>query len=334
MENLESNNNLEDTKEVSEAAELDDVDKKLKASVGGYTKKSVIQYLETIKKQHHSTENSLKLSVQTLFDEKEKLTEYCEKLKGKIDKHKNDNKVLADKVASQMVENMDSKIEDFSSYKSIIKALQHDVKELENKLFKSTMENKSLEDKLVEKEKEISQKDQSSQLLSEIIAETKKETEAEKEKSSELSVIVSQLKDEIVYFKEIVSAGKISELNIKIDELSAMVDVQNAIVEKRSQEIETKNITIETVTLQNDVLNKTITNLTENIDSLIVQNEKLSAVNKIITQKLEEVQKDIVDEISEKSDIYIEKLILARRLDEALLKLNVLDEKRAEAFKA
>ncbi|MPN23169.1 hypothetical protein SDC9_170557 [bioreactor metagenome] len=111
-----------------------------------------------------------------------------------------------------------------------------------------------------------------------------------------------------------------------------MVEAQNAIVEKRSQEIQTKGIALETLTTQNDVLNKTVNTLTQNIDGLMVQNEKLSAFNKTITQKLEEVQKGIVDEIAEKTDIYIEKQILARKLDEAQLKLNLYNEKNSNSM--
>ncbi|MDD3570651.1 MAG: hypothetical protein PHY44_06070, partial [Lachnospiraceae bacterium] len=117
-----------------------------------------------------------------------------------------------------------------------------------------------------------------------------------------------------------------------IDELTAMVEAQNAIVEKRSQEIQTKDISLETLTSQNDVLNKTITTLPQNIDRIMIQNEKLSALNKTITQKLEEAQKATVDEIAEKTDIYIEKLILARRLDEAQLKLNLYNEKASSSI--
>lgn len=308
MEELEINNNIYDSNEM---AEEDNMDKLLKGSVGGYTKKSVMEYVGILKRQYYNTEDSLNFKVQTLLDENQKLKEKLE----------SNNKVLGDKVALGVVETQERNAGDIATYKAMIKALQQDVKELENKLFKSTTENSRLVEMWEEREKEISQKEHELQQMT--------ETEAKKEKSADLSTAVTQLKDEILYYKEMVSNGKISELNTRIDELTAMVEAQNAIVEKRCQEIQTKDITIETVTAQNDLLNKTITTLTQNIDSIMVQNEKLSAVNKIITQKLAEAQKTIVDEIAEKSDIYIEKLILSRRLDEAQLKLNLHNEKSA-----
>lgn len=317
MEDLEINENKVN---IEETPEEENIDKMLKSSVGGYTKKSVMEYIEALKRQYSRTGNNLNENLQTLADENEKLKENLAKLE-------NDNKVLSDKVVSGAVETYDSKTGDIASYKAMIKALQQDVKELENKLFKKTIENNSLVESVEEKDKELLQKEHELQLLQEIIAEEKKETESNEEKSSDLSAAISKLNDELLYYKEIVSTGKVSELNIRIDELTAMVEAQNAIVEKRSQEIQTKDISIETLTAQNDVLNKTITTLTQNIDSIMVQNEKFSALNKTITQKLEEAQKATVDEIAEKTDIYIEKLILARKLDEAQLKLNLYNEK-------
>lgn len=305
---------------IEETPEEEHIDKLLKSSVGGYTKKSVMEYIEALKRQYCNTGKNLNENLQTIVDENEKLKE-------KITKLENDNKVLTDKVVLEAVETYDSKTGDIASYKAMIKALQQDVKELENKLFKSTIENNSLVERAEEKEKELLQKEHELQLLQEIIAEEKKETESKEEKSSDLSATIGKLNDELLYYKEIVSTGKVSELNIRIDELTAMVEAQNAIVEKRSQEIQTKDITIETLTTQNDVLNKTITTLTQNIDNIMVQNEKLSALNKVITEKLEEAQKATVDEIASKTDIYIEKLILARKLDEAQLKLNLYNEK-------
>lgn len=310
---------------IEETTEEDNIDKLLKSSVGGYTKKSVMEYIEALKKQYFNSGNSLNENLQTLVDENEKLKENLAKLE-------NDNKLLTDKVVLGAVESYDSKTGDIASYKAMIKALQQDVKELENKLFKSTIENNSLMEGLKEKEKELLQKEHELQLLQEIIAEEKKETESKEEKSSDLSATICKLNEELLYYKEIVSTGKVSELNIRIDELAAMVEAQNAIVEKRSQEIQTKGIALETLTTQNDVLNKTVNTLTQNIDGLMVQNEKLSAFNKTITQKLEEVQKGIVDEIAEKTDIYIEKQILARKLDEAQLKLNLYNEKNSNSM--
>lgn len=317
MENLETDENMVN---IEETFEDENIDKLLKSSVGGFTKKSVIEYIEALKRQYCNAGSNLNENLQALAEENEKLKE-------KLNKLENDNKVLADKVVLGAVETYDSKTGDIASYKAMIKALQQDVKELENKLFKSTVENNSLVERSDEKEKELLQKEHELQLLQEIIAAEKKETESKEEESSDLSSTVSKLNEELLYYKEIVSTGKVSELNTRIDELTAMVEAQNSIVEKRSQEIQTKDITLETLTAQNEVLNKTVTTLTQNIDSIMVQNEKLSALNKVITQKLEEAQKDTVEEIAEKTDIYIEKLILARKLDEAQLKLNLYNEK-------
>ena len=317
VDNLENDENMVN---IEETTEEENIDKLLKSSVGGYTKKSVMECMEALKRQYFNAGNNLNENLKTLVDENEILKE-------KIDKLENDNKVLADKVILGAVETYDSKTGDIASYKAMIKALQQDVKELENKLFKSTIENNSLVESVEEKEKELAQKEHELQLLQEIIAEEKKETESKEEKSADLSATISKLNEELLYYKEIVSTGKVSELNTRIDELTAMVEAQNTIVEKRSQEIQTKDIALETLTAQNDMLNKTVSTLTLNIDSIMEQNEKLSAFNKTITEKLQVAQKGIVDEIAEKTDIYIEKLILARKLDEAHLKLNLYNEK-------
>lgn len=206
-----------------------------------------------------------------------------------------------------------------ASYKAMIKALQQDVKELDNKLFKTTVEKQELMEQLEEMEP-ISKNEVT--FLSE--ENTGKEIE---NKDTDLLSIVRQLNEEVIYYKELASVGKISELTAKIDELTARIEAQNDIIEKRNDEIQTKNATIETAVAQNEMLKKNIVNLTQNMDGIMVQNEKLSTLNNMITKKLEETQKAIVNEITEKSDIYIEKLILSRRLEAAQCKLNLYNEK-------
>ena len=78
MKNSNDEKNIVDM--IRDKSEEADLNQLLKGSFGGYTKKSVQEYLSIIRKQQQTTKDTFQKNLQTLFEEKESLRKSNESL--------------------------------------------------------------------------------------------------------------------------------------------------------------------------------------------------------------------------------------------------------------
>lgn len=289
----------------------------LKTGIGGYTKKSVMEYLAALRKQQQATAETFNQNLQTLLSEKESLQSQNESLLIKLKKVETDYRTLSDEITSFHLDNQEYTLQDIISLKSTIAALEGEKKKLGDAGHGLEIKIDRLNNEIKDKEKAIEQSRQETRTQRELLVEEKGETIRQRETVSKLSGTVDELKDEIKYLKGSVSEGRVADLNTQIHELMVNASAQEEIITRINGKLEDRETRIQTLSDENTALRGHIENLARTIDNLTVQNEKLVGANHAFSGKLEELQKSLISLIGEKSDITVEKLIVGRKLDEA-----------------
>lgn len=304
--------------------EKTDLQQYLRSIIGGYTKKSVMEYLTALRKYQQATAETFNNNLQMLFEEKESLKADNEILLSRLTKVETEYQSLSEAMITYNLENEDYVLQDIISLKNTVAALEAEIK----KITGTNCENKKEIERLIgsfrEKETELQKSKQETQIQRELLIAEKTETKKNREQIAELSDTVRELRDETQYLKGIVSDGKIAEFNTRIKELIANVTTQEEIIDCKDRELSEKEIKIEMFTEENAALKQSINYLSRSVDTLMVQNEKLISANRATAAMLEETNKNAIALIIEKSDAIVEKLIAGRKLDEAKLKLSML----------
>lgn len=296
----------------------------LKTGIGGYTKKSVMEYLTVLHKQQQATAETFNRNLQALLSEKENLQSQNESLLLKLKKRETDYQTLSDEMATFHLDNRDYTLQDIIALKSTIAALEGEKKKLSdaNRGLETKIER--LNHEIEEKGKAIEQSRQETQTQRELLVEEKSETIRQRETVSKLSGTVEELKDEIKYLKGSITEGKIADLNTQINELMVNASAQEEVITRINRKLEDRENRIQTLSDENAALQKHAENLTGAIDKLTVQNEKLVSSHHVLSGKLEELHQNLISLINEKSDITVEKLIVGRKLDEANRKISAM----------
>lgn len=308
-----------------EKTEEADLKQYLKSTMGGYTKKSVTEYIAVMRKKQQATTETFNQNVQTLLEEKETLKKENESLLYKITQIESDFQILSETMKIHDLENSEFSLSDIISLKSSISA-----HEAENK--KQLSENKDLKKKIdrlkeviADKDTDLEKSSQETKIQKELLAAEKIETKKQRELVSQLSGTVEDLRDEIRYLKEMVAEGKVTKLSNQINELMVSISLQEELLSHKSQEIETKETMILTLTEENSSIKESMEHLAKSLDSLMMQNEKLVSSTHVLSRSLENEQKKSTILLNEKSEETVEKLILNRKLTEVNQKLSMME---------
>ena len=302
-----------------------DMDKYLKTTFGGYTKQSVLDYLNVLRKQQQTTADTFYRNIQTAYNEKDALMKANEALQCKIDKLESEYKNLSDSMLTVKLEDAEITMQDIISLKNTISAQEEELHK--SKADKSALENKidNLNNVIDDLQKKIEQTEQEVLAAKEMLITEKHESKDQRNKITELSIAMESKLDEIKYLKAQQSEGKIHELNSKISDLTNQLTSQAEIMAKLNEQIELKEANIAIVTDDNEMHKERINNLVKTVQNLEESSEKLLLKNEQLIKQLEECHKKTIELISERSDETVERLITQRNLDEANSKIAMLE---------
>ncbi|NLJ31882.1 MAG: hypothetical protein GX424_09840 [Clostridiales bacterium] len=314
-----------------EKTEEADLQQYLKSTFGGYTKNSVREYITILRKQQQATVDTFNSNLQALLEEKETLKASNEKLASRLTKVESQYQNLTEGMLMYNLENKEFSVQDIISLKNKISALESSEKAKDGKIRELNKELERQRYAMQEQGKELQQSKQETRAQKELLVEEKAKTCKQRDLVSQLSGTVEESRNEIKYLREIVSEGKVAELNKRIDELLVNASTQENIIAQRNKELEEKEKSIQTFHSENESLSQNIQSLSATVDKVLAQNVKMAALNKALAARLEETNKQIVSLIREKSDVTVEKMILGKKLDEAGQKISLLelDAKRA-----
>ncbi len=302
-----------------------DIKQYLKSSMGGYTKTSVMDYVNILRRQQQSMAETFSHNQQTLFEEKENIKKANEALKIHIAQLEAEYQELSQSLRIHELEDSDISVSDVIALKSNISAL-------EEALNKNEIEKIRL-DKQLEQQKSISadtslklsQSEQEKLSIKEIL-------KAEMTKSKSLNTLISQLSgaieekdEEIKFLNSLVTEGQLAKLTEKVAELTEQLSSQAEVLVNYNHESSLKSRVIENLNQENDILKKRNEDLSRNIDELHYQNCKYLAANNALTDQLGSEYKKSIELIKEKSSVTIDKLSATGKLDEANSKIMMLE---------
>lgn len=323
-----------------EKTEEADLERYLKKSLYGYSKKSVMNYIAAAKKQQADASDTFNRNLQDLYEEKKSLQENCRSLQEKLTKAETELKNLTEAIGTYKLEGDEEySARDILALKSKLAALEGELKKADGTAHDLKVQNERLNDRIAEKDKELEKSKQETQIQKELLLSEKAESKKQRDLVLELSGKADEYRDEAQYLKGILTDGKTAELNARIDELMVSVSKQEQIIINRNVQLAESEKEVQTLSGQNEALQKSLEHLTKSLESVTVQNEKLEFCNKTLTSKLNETHNSLIESIKEQSGTAIEKLILGRKLDEANQKLSSLEmgsmqRKKAETIRA
>ncbi len=323
MQELKNENNIVETLRLK--IEESDIKEYLKSNFGGYTKNSVMDYLNILRKQQQAMADTFSHNQQSLFEEKENLKKENEALKMQITRIESEYEDLSQSFRINGLEGEEISAPDITGLKNNISAL-------EEKLNRADNEKKRLE-KQIEQQKSLtddfSQKlEQSRQELSSAQELLKTELLKVKDQSalvSKLSNTIEERDEELAFLNSLVSKGQLADLTAKVNDLTEQLASQTEVLKNCNSENSSKSKMIEMLNQENDSIKQRISDLSKILDESNSQNEKISAENKVLNEQLENEYKKCVTLIREKSGVTIDKLSVSRKLDEANSKVMLLE---------
>jgi Chromosome segregation ATPases len=308
-----------------ERTEKENMEHYLKRTLGGYSKKSIMEYMAVFRKQQMAAAETFNQNLQELYEEKKSLLESSEVLKTKAAKAEAELKSLTEAIATYKLEGESLSVQDIIALKSKNAALEaeirkacHEKQQLETKIDR-------LNDTIGEMEAELKTAKQETQIQKELLITEKAETKKQHDLVADLSRKAEGFRDEAQYLKGIITEGETAKLQARIDELMADTAKQAEIIVCRNAQLAEKEKAEQTLREENGALKESVVHLTESVDKIMVQNRKLELYNQELSARLEEANKNTIELINQKSGVTVEKLILRRKLDEANLRFSSLE---------
>lgn len=302
----------------------------LKKTLGGYTKQSVDDYLNLLRRREQIITETFNKNLQTVLEEKENLAAEKEQLKTRLQKIESDYQWLTENLKINELESNESSVgevsvDDILSLKSNMTALEAENKKLKVVINDLEQRVEHFKNEEQQKENTVTRVSQEVKIHKEMLAEEKNETKRQLELVSELTVTIENLQNEIKFLKELVEEEKINELNDQITKLTADMVLLDNIVAIKNQEIGYKERDIGTLRDETAALKQSVESVTKTLDDVMLQNEKMVYINGELMKALDEEREKTLQLLKEKSEQTVEKLRLNRALEK-----NKLDQQMKE----
>lgn len=311
--------------EIRGKAEELDMNQYLKSTFGGYTKQSVLDYVNMIKRQQQNISENFYKNIQVLHSEKESLKKTNEKLQNRIKKVEAEYQSLTESMLQFQLEDKEYTLKDILDLKNKAIALEEEGKRqkneqvlLEKKMDQVEFTNHDLTAKLELVNKEL--QSQKSTVMME-----KRESQRQRDLVAELSSKLEAERDENQYLLTQMSEGELAKLSARIKELTEELNTQSQIITRMNQEIAMKDKNIASLQLELEDQKEKIHRLTNAIEESNMQHDKIAGENKTLIEQLEAEYRKSIGLIKERSDISVERLSVDQRLTEAKARITHLE---------
>ncbi|MCI2000691.1 MAG: hypothetical protein LKJ75_08535 [Clostridia bacterium] len=304
-----------------------DMDQYLKTRLGGYTKKSVLEYLNILRKQQQVTADTFYNNLQTVYNEKDELTKINKSLQYELNKIKMEYKNLSESMTEMKLEDLDFTAQDVITLQNANSALEENVKKIGFE--KESLENEIIRQKNYIDELEAQLKQSKSEVIAvkEIVSTKKQEAKELRDKMIELTINIESKEEEIKYLKASHEEGQIVKLRTDIEELTNQIMTQTEVNASLNSQIKTRTKTIDILTEETELQKQMLDDLKRTVEDFQYKNEKLLYANKVFTEQLQEVHTRSIELINEKSFVTVEKIDFQRKLDEANSKIAMIEMK-------
>jgi len=283
--------------------EESDLDQQLKPRFGGYTKQSVLDYLNNLRKNQQMTADTFKLNLQTLYNEKEALSKNYEALQQKFERVASENQELKSKHGELEAQFIQQQAE-MTDIKARFEPLDEENRRLSGKL------------DLLEKEDAATK---------EMLTAQTGEVRRLEEQISDMTQELETKQDEIQYFKAIEADGEKAALGAKVNALTEQLAAETEILAKLNSQMAFKEQAIRVLQESGEAQKQKILELTKTLESGLLQNEKLLLAQDTLTRQMQEEYEKNLAMIKARSELVIERLVVQRKLDEANSRIAMLE---------
>ncbi len=302
----------------------EDLKQYLKTTMGGYTKKSVTEYMRILREQQIKYAETFNRNIQAIFEEKEALKKENERLQLKNTQIETEYCALAESLKINEMNDPEAEVQDALSLRNSCSALEAENRDLKYAQRQHLARLERMTEEASVRQTELEKSRQETKSLSELLALEKRETNKQRELVASYSGIIEELQEETLRYKQVLSEGEFTRLGIKISELMANATLKEEIIERYKNELEQKDDEVVMLTEENEALCRSVDQVNSALKSMTVQNEKLMSANNALAASLEAENKRIIRLLNEKSEQTVEKLIAARKLEEMSMKLSLM----------
>lgn len=289
-----------------EKTEEGDLNSILKSGLGGYSKRSVSEYLAFVNRQQQDLKAAYLSEVQRLEGEKESLRSALCAAQEQAEKAQSEWQVRCAEETAQLREEY--------------AALEKDMDEAVARIQDDAEKLRRMETALAAEKQNTEQARQSAatgRLL--LDAAGAKTEELEKQLDAQNAEIV-RLRETEQSLKEALAEDTASELNLQIQELMGSVELLQSEVAIRDRELENRAARLETLTRQEQSNHCALEELQKELQERREQNERIECENDGLGERLKEQMEQSISLSREISRLKAAGAILQRRLDAALAK--------------
>lgn len=319
------NDNINVVEMLREKTEEQDLDSVLTSTFGGYTKKSVQDYLLLVKKQQQQSQETFSKNLQTLFEEKESLRRNNETLVARLNKLSAEYDNMSESLKNIKIDDSEYTEQDVIPLKNRILSLEEQIKVTERENYSLERKKERLNNDINELTLKLEQSIKEAQAQKEMLKAEKNESKKQRDTVADISRMLEEEKNEVKYLKGIMTEGNFAELNLKISELSVQLSYQTEILEKLNADIKFKDSAIDSLNDEVALLKQKLSSTTKLLQDTNTQNDKLLVSNEALKYQLQEEYKKSIELINEKSNFAIDRLIAEKNLNEAEAKLSSLE---------
>ena len=228
---------------------LDDV---LKSSMGGYTKKSVQDYVIQLRKRQQMASKLFNESMKSVLAEKEELKEELERMKAKRGQREAQYLTLTESFQEYKQADESANVENIMEMKRLLAQQEDEISALKTE--KQLLEQKQAQSEhyIEEMKSEIDQNMQEHRLTMDLLHEEKKKGMNALKQVQELFSQLTITQEELDFLKEQTSEGAISKLKENVSDLQNELKTQQQILEQRREELQEKDRQIQAYIGQND----------------------------------------------------------------------------------
>lgn len=294
----------------------EDINDYLKSVLGGYSKKSVIEYVNHLRSQQIEYAETFNRHVQSILEEKEELKKENKRLLIKLSGKEADLSAVTEAVRTNGIESReDYSDDDIAVLKNHILSLEIENKELSDAKNVLEKELEAAKSSLQSAETTVKQHSQELRTRDDLIALDKVDIKKLRSTVSENAAFIEEQESKINQLSEMVSNGDAARLGIMVSELEENVDLKEKIIDRYQEELAAGEEKIKGLYAQNNKLQQSVSMMKSAIDMLSVQNEELVFTNKELSETVETNNKRMITLIKEKSEEKVAKIVAQRKLE-------------------
>ncbi|MEL7655750.1 MAG: hypothetical protein AAGU75_07565, partial [Bacillota bacterium] len=209
----------------------------LKKTFGGYTKKSVLDYLSMLRKQQQSTSETFYKNLQLLFHEKENLQNTIKKLQARLQKVESEYRNLTEAMQNYHPENKELTLSNMISLQNMVNTKEEEIKRIQHEkgLLESRQEQLEKTNLELIKKVELASNENSAQ--KEMLKTLKQELKKQYDISSDLSNQLEIERDENKFLKGKASETQVFQLAQKINDLTEQLALQSELIAIKNEEM-------------------------------------------------------------------------------------------------